>query len=499
MSLFNGEKVDITNFKKSINNMISTSGTSYESENSFSRTAKLTAYSIEEAEEIISSGNSEELRELSLFFFYSSGFYRRFMLYYSTLLRYVPIIIPHMIGNKKKITDSKYSQKYYNCLEFYNRLNFVKLCQSFTLKVMTEGAYYGIFRDYGNNKYGVQDLPFKYCRSRFKTADGVDIVELNLEYFNSIRDKAKRQECLNSFPSDIKKAYNHYTNGKNNSEKWYLLEPGTGIHFCLEEERPFMLNVIPAIIDLGEYKVIDKTKEKQELKKLVIQEMPITTDGELVFEPEEVEEMHRGVVGMLKKNKDTDVLTSFGKVKLAEMQNNSSTIANNLEKIEKTIYSEAGVSKQVFAADGNLSLEKSIQNDIALMMILAESYSIWLSYILTQYCGDNRISFSAKILPVSYYNEEDYITKSLNMAQYGYSILIPAVAQGLNQAEIVDIKSLENDLLSLHDKLIPLQSSHTQSEDGSTTEDGKKVNEKQETKKSDRTLENEQSLDNTGG
>ena len=283
-----------------------------------------------------------------------------------------------------------------------------------------------------------------------------------------------------------------------------MLEPGVGIHFCLYEERPFMLNVFPAIIDFDEYRELEKDKDKQELKKILVQEMPITSDGELVFDPEEVQEMHRGVVGMLKKNKDIDVLTSFGDVSLEDMQDARSVITNNLEKIEKTIYSEAGVSKQVFAADGNLSLEKSIQNDMALMMYLAGSYSIWLSYVLNQHFGDNKINFTAKILPVSYYNNDEYISKTLDMAQYGYSFLVPSVALGLNQSEITDIKRLEIELLKLDVELIPLQSSHTQSDGGSSNKDeesatGEKPNnEKDQDKKSDRTLENEQSKDGGG-
>lgn len=492
----------LEDFKKSVDKMIATSDSSYSGDTSFKRTPDLLTYSKEEAEQIIASGQPEELKDLSVSFFYSSGFYRRFILYYATFLKYTPVIIPHMSGNQKSITDTKYSKRYYESLEFFNKLNFEKLCQNFTLKVMVEGAYYGILRDYGADGVGIQDLPFNYCRTRFKTPDGIDIVELNLQYFDNIRDKVLRDQCLATFPSDVKKAYNAYKN--RNEGKWHMLEPGVGIHFCLYEERPFMLNVIPAIIDFDEYRELEKDKDKQELKKILVQEMPITSDGELVFDPEEVQEMHRGVVGMLKKNKDIDVLTSFGDVSLEDMQDARSVITNNLEKIEKTIYSEAGVSKQVFSADGNLSLEKSIQNDMALMMYLAGSYSIWLSYVLNQHFGDNKINFTAKILPVSYYNNDEYISKTLDMAQYGYSFLVPSVALGLNQSEITDIKRLEIELLKLDVELIPLQSSHTQSNGGSSNKDeesatGEKPNnEKGQDKKSDRTLENEQSEDGGG-
>lgn len=492
---------DLDLFKKSMKDMISTSDKSYSDSFSFKRASDFVSYSKEEASNIIQSGDPDELRDLSISFFYSSGFYRRFMLYYATFLKYTPVIIPHMSGNQKSITENKYKKKYFDSLEFFNKLNFEKLCQNFTLKTMVEGAYYGILRDYGAKGIGIQDLPFDYCRTRFKTLDGVDVIELNLAYFDTIRDKDKRDDCLSTFPNDVRKAYNSYKN--RNGKKWYMIDSDLGIHFCLYEERPFMLNVIPSIIDFEEYKEIEKDKDLQELKKILIQKMPLTSDGELVFEPEEVAVIHDGVVGMLKKNKDIDVLTSFGDVSLEDMQDTRSVITNNLDKIEKIIYSEAGVSKQVFAADGNLSLEKSIQNDMALMMYLAGAYGIWLSHILNSKFGDNKINFTAKILPVSYYNNDEYISKTLDMAQYGYSFLVPSVALGLNQSEITDVKKLEIELLNLDIELIPLQSSHTQSSkendsDNKSNISEKPNNEKDQDKKSDRTLENEQSKDGGG-
>ena len=503
MAKIYGEKINLDSFKKASSDMIATSDSAYSSDSSFLRTKKHTEYTKEEALEIIGSGDSEELKDLSVSFFYSSGYYRRIMLYYATFLKYTPIIIPHL-KEELSLTEPRYKKRYYNCLDYFNKLNFEKLCTNFSLKVLTEGAYYGLLRE-NNGKVSIQNLPFEYCRSRFQNYEGLSIVELDLRYFDSIRDKNKRDECLKSFPIDVKKAYNTFHN--KNGDRWYTFEPGIGIHFNLCEERPFMLNVIPAIIDLNEYREIEKAKDKQVLKKVLVQKMPITNDGELVFEPEEVSEMHRGVVGMLKKTPEIDVLTSFGDVSLKDMQDTRQTIANNLEKIEKIVYSEAGVTKQVFSAESNNALQRSIENDMALMMFLAKSYALWLGYILNSRFGDGKISFTAEILPVSYYNTDEYISKTLNMAQYGYSFLIPCVALGINQTEILDIKTLELNLLRLNQKLVPLQSSHTQSGKSSNKQENNETNqvteqkiegignnpnnEKLETEKSDKTIANE--------
>ena len=60
----------------------------------------------------------------------------------------------------------------------------------------------------------------------------------------------------------------------------------------------------------------------------------------------------------------------------------------------------------------------------------------------------------------------------------------------LNQKDLIDIKDLENNILELRDKLIPLSTSYTESAGAP---------EKAEGEKSDKTLKNESAADNGGG
>ena len=109
------------NFSKRILEEANTTSDDFYKGNKYSigsRVKKKRDYTKEEAEEVIKNGDSEELRELSLSYFYSSGFYKRLIIHYSTILYYTPLLIPHMTGMKKKITDKKYQQKYFysNCI-----------------------------------------------------------------------------------------------------------------------------------------------------------------------------------------------------------------------------------------------------------------------------------------------------------------------------------------------------------------------------------------------
>ena len=78
------------------------------------------------------------------------------------------------------------------------------------------------------------------------------------------------------------------------------------------------------------------------------------------------------------------------------------------------------------------------------------------------------------------------------MANSGYSFILPALAMGLSQKELGNIKDLENDVLDLKEKLIPLSTAYTES--GNSP--GRPELPAQE--KSAKTIANEKSLDGGG-
>jgi hypothetical protein len=89
---------------------------------------------------------------------------------------------------------------------------------------------------------------------------------------------------------------------------------------------------------------------------------------------------------------------------------------------------------------------------------------------------------------------------------------MPALALGLSQKDLGNVKDLENNLLKLGEKLIPPTTSYTQSGDGTSEDEetgkGKPVEtdidqggrpSKEDGEKADKTLEKEKSLDKNGG
>lgn len=482
----NKKNFSLADFKKSINNMIATSENSYNGNLSFRKGMSFNSYTKQEILDTVAEGSSEDLKEASLFYLYTSGFYRRFLIYYATLLKYVYLIIPHMLGNNK-IEEDKNFKNYNKALDFIHDLNLKNLSKHIAIRVLAEGSYYGVLREFSDGKIAVQDLPSNFCRTRFKNQDDIDVVEFKVTYFDTIKEKAVRDEVLKSFPKELRLGYNRYKNRA--GEPWIVIEPDRGIHFNIVDERPFFSSILPAIIDFNEYREIEKAKDKQDLKALLVQKLPIE-DGELLFEPEEAEEIHRGSVEMLKNNIYMDVLTTFADVKLENMESNRSVVTNNLDKISDSIYNEAGVSKELFAAEGNTALASSIKNDMALMMIFAHKMANWVQFLLNKKMANSNMVFRVAALPISYYNETEMRQDALSLAQSGYSFLVPMLTFDLEQSDLVDLKNLEINALELNKIMIPLASSFTTSSGNPAEEDPKKVNEKPDDQKADQTVEN---------
>lgn len=453
------DKIDV--FKKALQKMIATSEEAY-SDNSrggFNRKRTKRHYSAEEIHEIIVGGDSIAQANLSEYFFATNGLYKRIIIHYAAFLTYSWILVPYTKNYKKdKIYDDKIAKSYFRAADFCTNFQIERKCALFARDIFVKGAYYGLVLENGDNVV-IADLPFDYCRSRFKNQQDVDIIEFNLEFFKKITDDNLRKRVLETFPKFIQKAWRKYA--QNKGDKWIYIPAELGIYFRFFEERPFFLDLIPLLASLDEYKEIDKERNIQALKRILVQEIP--HDGmKLVFEPQEAESMHNGAISMLQNNRDVDVITSYAKVNLLDMSSKDDE-KTDIQDMQDLIYSSAGVSKELFFATTAAGIEYSVNNDLALAMILGQSFAHFFTVLLNYKFETTKVKFKLLILPISYYNSADYTSRAKELAAFGYSFLTPILSTGLDQTNLAALKALENDLLDLDRILKPLQSSYTQS------------------------------------
>lgn len=448
----------------------------------------------------------DKMRDISNYFYKISGIYQRLCRYMAYMYRYDWLITPYY--DTKMIKPEKLLDGFNKVLAYLDKFEAKKFFGDVALKVIKNGCYYG-YLIAKNGTVIVQELPPRYCRSRF-TVNGQPAVEFNMAYFNDMFTNAEqRMKMLKIFPPEFEKGYKLFKQNKlkpdfpGDESGWYLLDVGSVIKFNLNgEDFPPFIAVIPAIIDLDAAQDLDRRKMQQQLLKIIIQKMPIDKNGDLVFDVDEAQQLHNNAVQMLSKAIGIDVLTTFADVEVADMaDNNTSTTTDDLEKVERTVYNEAGVSQMQFNTDGNIALEKSILNDEASMWNLIQQFETFLNVLLIPYnTSPKKVTYRAQILPTTIYNYKDLAKQYKEHTQLGYSKMLPQIALGQSQSAVLATAYFENDILDLVNVFIPPLMSSTMNADvlnrNKNGQEQKQAGrpEKADDEKSTKTIQNKQSM-----
>lgn len=247
----------------------------------------------------------------------------------------------------------------------------------------------------------------------------------------------------------------------------------------------------------------------QKLLRIIVQKLPLDKNGDLIFDIDEALDIHNNAVQMLQNAIGVDVITTFADVDSIDISESAaSSAADDLERVERTVYNSMGVSKNLFNTDGNLSLEKSILTDEGSMRSLLLQFAIFFDKI-TQKRNPNRKKYNFKLymLETTQYNYKDLSKMYKEQVQIGYSKMLPQIALGHSQSAIINTAYFENEILHLSELMIPpLMSSTLSSEDilgkkGQTTagntqssSEGAGRPEKAESEKSEKTIANQESM-----
>lgn len=459
----------------------------------------------------IYNNDYDTMRAISDFFFRVSGIYSRLCRYMAYLYRFDWYITPYCNSDTPK--PEKVLEGFDKALMKLDNFNVKKNFGEIALEVIKHGCYYGYLVE-GTNSTVIQQLPANYCRSRFFT-NGQPAVEFNMKFFDDMfRDTTQKMKMLNLFPKEFKKGYIMYKEGRlpldypGDRAGWYLLDPNFTIKFNINgDDAPMLISVIPAIIDLDAAQELDRKKMLQQLLKIVIQKMPLDKNGDLVFDVDESRELHNNAVQMLSKAIGIDVLTTFADVTVEDMADNTTTsTGDELEKVERTVYNEAGVSQMQFNTDGNIALEKSILNDEASLYNLLLQFEVFLNRLLKPFNKNpKKILYRAQLLTTTIYNYKEMAKLYKEQTQMGYSKILPQLALGQSQSSILANAYFENDVLDLVNVFIPPLTSNVMNgdmlkgaagKDGGNGESGSQGGrpEKEDDQKSEKTIKNKESM-----
>lgn len=340
-----------------------------------------------------------------------------------------------------------------------------QLCGEIALEVVKNGAYYAYIVP-STTGLVLQQLPIGYCRSRYKVGT-MPAIEFNMKYFDdAFRDVNYRMKILNLFPKEFAKGYALFKQGKlepdyqGETGSWYLLDPGSTIKFSLyngQYDIPIFVNAIPAIIDLDQAQDLDRRKQMQKLLKILVQKLPRDKNGDLIFDVDEAADLHNNAVQMLKRAVGVDVLTTFADVDSLDMSDkNTTTTTDDLSKVERSLFNALGLSSNLFNTDGNIALDKSIKQDESAVRNLLLQFHIFFDRVVQALnVNSKKYIFHFYMLETTQFNYQDLSKMYKEQTQIGYSKMLCQIALGHSQSAILNSIEFENEVLKLHEIMIP--------------------------------------------
>lgn len=422
-------------------------------------------YTTKDVERALEDRDRIELIEMSNYFFANHGEYRNLIYRLANVNTYRYVVTPMKNYHKKNYKDI--NKQYQSIMDYALKTQIEATCNNIDFYVLRDGGFYGYEREMGQDIV-LQQLPAKYCRSRFTDQSGNYAIEFNFKFFDdNFKSADERFEVFEQMPDEFEQLYNEYkSEGSVRGGEWKLLDmTKTRCHMLTDDGIPFFADVFDDLIKHTEYKEIDMLKSKLNLYKIVYQKVPLTKAGdEPITDEDEFQALHRGAKAMVGGD-GIDVLTTICDVGSIDLSDKTEKASNFIENGLTNIYNSLSASQFLFNSGTKPSttgLDKNIKSIEAMLQPLAYQHQRWYNNRFSRMNG-SRVSMMLNFLGVTIWNEKDKVAMFKNQAMASGSKLLYFSSIGANQFMLDSLVEFENDYLKLTEKLKPLQTSHTQS------------------------------------
>lgn len=454
---------------------------------SWGREVIKTKYSDEEIQRILAKGTLKEKRALSRFFFNTNSVYSRLLLHYTSLPIDSYLVAPNSVGYGKIKTDSK--TDFMKSLEMVEVIKNRSWFKKSRFLALLDGACYGLFIKDNKDptKSAFLFFPADECRITRANIKGEPLIEINRLFLEK-----EFSEFIELFPSTARAQYN-------SGDFWILLDE-TKDFFpfkidIMETGVPPFLGIISSILDNQTARTLDRKKLESEIEKIIVQKIPSWGPDDMLFQPVEAQSIHDGAAELIESSEKVSLLTTFLDVQMLDSKTKNNGDTALVERTTKSLYDDAGVSSEIFNSKTSLTTNLSLQNDLSFISVLLEQQKAIIENILNMCFSSHKYYFTFNLLPITFYNQKDQISFANALVAMGYSYFYPAAVLGIGQKELMNLKDLENDVLKLGDKLIPLMSAYTKSAKDSTDLNKKESGGQIKEEKSEKT---EQNIDGEG-
>lgn len=414
------------------------------------------------------ANNEKNLREMSRFFYRVSTPYWRLIQYYSQLHLFYWTITPHL-DFTGTVKQDKILKDYYKVLQFLVNMNLEHEMRKALTSVFKDGVFYGFVYN-TNDSFYIDPFDPDYCQIA-GVEDGSYTFNFNFKYYD------QHPILLESIDKSLASQYNKYKNGS--AEQWQLIDPQRSICIKANEENaleilPPLIGIFEDLMDLIDYKALIRNREEIMNYKMVIQKIPHRNNSGKVddfeIDMDTAEAFHAQMQAIVPES--VGVGLSPMDIETVEFKQDDSDV-DILAKAVRTIFDDAGTSLMLFNSDksGSVGLDASIRTDEAMVFSMVRQIERWIRRYLKY---EFKQKYDFRFLDMTVFNRDKVLERELQLAQNSMpNKLTLMCAAGVNPLTTLSSLIFENEILKLHERFMPLQTSFTQSSSSKSDKGGR--------------------------
>lgn len=416
-------------------------------------------------------GSSEvNLRNLSWYLYYRSQVYARIVNFYANMFcldcrSIIPSYDLSKGGDANKVLKS-----YQATLDAVETLRLQQEFYNIYLTCFIQDVFYGVVF-YDETGVFILPIPADYAKISGKYMSGDFSYAIDCSYFK------RYSELIEWFPEPFETMYNEY---QRTNQKWQMVpdEYALCLKFRSEDYQivaPPLVPIFNALINLADLEDIQAIAAEQEIYKMLWIELETISGSKDIndwkVDPQLVADYYNKLLDRIPEYITVGITP--GKINEISFPNDTARDTSKVAEATQTVLNTAGGAEILNGATINNTYAfkmASIQNtEYAISSLLPQTQS-WLNRFLTYHVSNPA---KVKFFPVSVYTKEDYKDQMLTAGQNGLPTkLAYNTFNGFSEKETLALNFLEEEVLKLSEKLVPLSTSYTQSSDGYTSEIG---------------------------
>lgn len=395
--------------------------------------------------------------------------YSKLISYYSNMFFIRYTVMPIQLRKSIPVADQIYMEEYSRMLEITEGMTLEQIIPEALEELLLNGSVYlTSYKDNATKTISIIILPHDFCRTVFKTTLGTNVIEFDFRYFELYQLNQDREEALALFPAEFREKWllhweQRKTMGPGKDQGFLELDPRYSTSITTnEKEIPPLIWAMEGIFEYDRVRDAETEKTVNQLQKILTHRIPITNSGELIFDLDEVREIHRAISRITDEHVGLSTITTFGDTQLLKLQEEGTVQNQALDQAYESIFRSAGLNSNIFMGTSDLSLKQNHRTDKAYIWKFITQMNNFINLVLNQLYNFKPFQAEVSILPITVTEEDDSVRLYRENATVGIGKLEAVVATGVKQRSLQDRAKLEQ-MINLDFMLKPLQSSHTMS------------------------------------